>query len=65
METTDFSVLNQSSIFLLTPNSESAKEWVDENIDSEAMWWGNSVVVEHRYIKDIVDGLLNDGFTVE
>jgi hypothetical protein len=65
METTDFSVLNQSSIFLLTPNSESAKEWVDENIDSEAMWWGNSVVVEHRYIRDIVDGLLNDGFTVE
>lgn len=64
METTDFSVENHSSIFLLTPNSEAATEWVDDNIDSEAMRWGNAVVVEHRYIRDIVDGLIEDGFTI-
>ena len=63
----DFSVsVDAGSIFLLTPHSESALDWVEQNIGKHngfRPYWP-TVVVEHSYIVDIVDGIRNDGFTV-
>lgn len=60
----DFTVRNEGSIFLLQPNSAGADAWIEDHIGEDAMLWGRSVVVEHRYILDIVDGIQNDGLTV-
>ena len=60
----DFSVENHGSIFLLRPITPSAFEWVREHIPDDAQYFGNAVVVEHRYIEDIVDGIQNDGLEV-
>jgi hypothetical protein len=64
----DFTILvDAGSIFLLTPHSESARNWIEENIgrtNGFQPYWP-TVVVEHRYIADIVDGIRNDGFTVQ
>jgi hypothetical protein len=60
METTDFSLQNYSTVFLLIPNFEAAEEWIDENLDPEVMRWGHGVVIEHGYIKNIVDGLMEE-----
>jgi hypothetical protein len=61
----DLHVEKQGSIYLLTPISETGQEWIDEHIPRDATMWGvNSVVVEHRYIEDIVEGARLDGLEV-
>jgi hypothetical protein len=57
----DFFVFNEGTIFLLTPLTDAACTWLDEHLPEDAQWFGNGVVVEHRYIADIVQGIFNDG----
>lgn len=62
----DFTVQNHGSLFILYAHSNDATQWVADHIPDDAMLWGpNGIVVEHRYISDIVDGIQNDGLEVE
>ena len=60
----DFVVENHGSIFLLTPLTPYANSWVEEHLPEDRMTFGGSIVVEHRYISDIVHGIQNDGLAV-
>ena len=61
----DFSVTyDGSSLYLLEPRSEAAQDWTDEHLPDDAMTFGPAIVVEHRYIEDIVSGIQADGLTV-
>lgn len=62
----DFLVENHGSIFHLIPLNDSAHAWVDEHIGSENSFqpYWPTVVVEHRFISDIVQGIRNDGSAV-
>lgn len=60
----DITVVDHGSIVIFLPTSDAGREWVAENIASDAMRWAGGVVVEHRYIADIVDGAINDGLEV-
>jgi hypothetical protein len=61
----DFQVINQGSIFLLSPCSAAAHDWVAEHISDDHQEWGGSIAVEPRYIGDIVAGIKADGLSVE
>lgn len=64
----DFQVLNAGSIVILTPISPEADAWVEENvgINDETQFWGKKgIVVEPRYIVDIVNGITEAGFEIE
>ena len=61
----DFSVNNQGNIFLLTAKSEAGQEWIAEYIGGDVQMFGDAIVVDHRYISDIVQGIMEDGLTVE
>jgi len=50
-----------SSVYLLRAESDAGQVWIDEHISEDAMRFGGGVAVEHRYIRDIVDGMLTDG----
>jgi len=61
----DFTVTNHGSIRILQALTEAAEDWVDEHIPSDAQTWGrNGIVVEPRYIGNIIDGIEGDGLTV-
>ena len=60
----DFEVENHGTICLLRPNTTAAKAWVEAKIADDAMWYARAVVVEPRYLPDIVDGIEADGLTV-
>jgi hypothetical protein len=62
----DFLVENHGSILLLKPLSRSAVSWVEEHIgqDNGYQPFFPNVVVEPRYIADIVEGIQNDGLLV-
>ena len=65
--TLDFLVENHGIIFLVKPLTPSATFWVEEHIgqDNGYQPYFPTVVIEHRYIADIVEGMQNDGLAVQ
>lgn len=59
----DFYVRNEGSIVLLTPDSDAAYDWCDEHLPEDAMRFGLSYVIEHRYADEILTGILGEGLT--
>lgn len=61
----DFDLVDSGPFMTLTPMTATAHKWVAENLThEETLTIGFSVVIEHRYIEDIVGGLKSDGLTV-
>lgn len=62
----DFTVDNQGTLFILRGVSDAAKEWIEKNIQAEdyQKFGGcdTCIVVEHRYIQDIINGMEAEGF---
>ena len=62
----DFRLQNEGTISILYADTEAAQEWVDEHIADDAQTWvQNGIVIEHRYVGAIIEGIVNDGLTVE
>ncbi len=60
----DLLVQGEGSVFLLRPTNRKGCRWLKEHIPADAMWFADALVVEHRYIHDIVAGALCDGLRV-
>ena len=61
----DFRFTNHGSVTILTPLTEAAQAWLDENVgDDETQYWAGGVVIEPRYAEPILEGLQADGLTV-
>ena len=63
----DFKLDNHASLFLLRPLSSAAKEWMKEHLplDSpETQFWGDAIVIESRYVTEIVNGIIGDGLVL-
>jgi hypothetical protein len=62
----DFAVENHGSIFLLKPLTPSAISWIEEHIgqDNGYQPYFPTVLVEPRYIADVVQGIQGDGLMV-
>ena len=52
------------TIYLLTPYSKPACAWVAEHILDDAMWFGSSIVIEHRYAAALIAQIERDGLVV-
>lgn len=62
---TDFTVTNEGNIYLLAPLTSDAQAWVAEHIPDDAQRWCGKLVIEHRFIDNVVDGINGDGLTCE
>ena len=60
----DLFVEGGGSVYLLRPVSAAGSVWVAMHIPFDAQWFGGAIVVEHRFIGDIVAGAINDGLRV-
>jgi hypothetical protein len=63
----DFLFQNHGSVCLLQPLTPAGESWFNEHlpIDSpEAQFFGDSMVIEPRYVPDILAGIVNDGLRV-
>lgn len=60
----DFTAENYGSICVLQPLSAAANVWVSENLPEDVMKWGGGIVVEPRYLMDIILGARAEGLTV-
>lgn len=64
MAKADLLVHGEGSIYLLRPTSRRGQRWVDEHISDDRQEWAGAIVVEHRYIGDLVQGAIADGLAV-
>jgi hypothetical protein len=60
----DITIRNEGTIFLFCPNTERGKLWIRENVAGEALYFGRALVVEHRYARDLAEGMIGDGLVV-
>ena len=44
------------------PIDATGKEWINENVHADAMWFGTALVVEHRYAWGLAVGMRDAGF---
>ena len=51
-----------ASVYLITPLTTECGDWLRENVSEEAMYLGLSLAVEHRYVENLIGGLLEHGF---
>lgn len=56
---------NQGSIYLFRPLDMEAEEWCDENLSSDRQSFGKAIVIEPRFVNEIVMGFTNAGGLVE
>lgn len=61
----DVRIDREGSIFLFTPLTDAAREFIKEHVQADAQWWAGSLVVEHRYARDLARGMANDGLRLE
>lgn len=63
---TDIQVDWGGSIYFLRAVSDAGKAWIEANVEQneETQHWGGAIVVEHRYIMDIIIGARADGLKV-
>jgi len=60
----DFHVVDEGSIVLFEPLTDGAREWIGNNIGKDAQWFGKSLVVEHQFVQDVLQGIASEGLEV-
>lgn len=62
----DIRVENHGSIVLLQPLTVAGEQWLLDtfNGQEEVQWWARALVVEPRYVEDIVNGARSAGLEV-
>jgi hypothetical protein len=60
----DLLINGYGSIYLLRAASHHGQRWIHRRISGDRQEWAGAIVVEHRYIGDIVRGALADGLRV-
>ena len=63
--TPDVLVHNEGTVFLFCPLTPQAREWIDEHVQQDALWFGIAVVVEHRFAWGLAQGMKDAGLTWE
>jgi hypothetical protein len=49
------------NIVLCTPLTDEGTQWIEEHVDPASLWYGHSLVVEPRFVDDLVAGATSDG----
>ena len=61
----DFTFENHGSICLLRPITEEAEQWVEQCIDPDHQEFAGAVVIEPRYVENVLNGIECDGLIVK
>jgi hypothetical protein len=58
-----FTVEDHGSLVLVRPLTDDVEEWLEEHTDGQ--WFGGALVVEPRYLKPLLEGMVEEGFVVQ
>jgi hypothetical protein len=54
---------DHGTVWLLTPQTDPAREWLDEHV-SDAQWFGPAIGVAHRMVENLADGMREAGLVI-
>jgi len=60
----DFTVSSNPSFCTIWPETEAARSWFREWTEGDLLPNGDGFNVEYRYIRDLCNGILDQGFTI-
>ena len=60
----DFHLADHGSVVLLTPRTDAARDWVEDNLPDDVQMLGNGIAIEGRYVGDILTGIECDGLEI-
>lgn len=60
----DFSVNHYGTLCVLHPVTVAAEGWVKDHLPDDTLWWQNGVVIEPRYLDDILAGIEADDLRI-
>jgi len=63
-QTPDVLVANAGTVFVFCPLTLRAREWIDAHVQN-AMWYGDSMIVEHRYALGLAAGMKDAGLELK
>ena len=62
----DFLLANHGSLYDLNALTAGASQWVDDHLPVDALRWGPvGIIIEPRYVGDIMQGIVDDGLLVQ
>ena len=61
VSTPELLVRDAGTLFLFCPLTPCARAWIEEHVQPDAQWFGNALVVEHRYAFALLVGMKDDG----
>ena len=65
MATPDVLIRNEGTVWVFNPLTPAAKEWFDENVESESwQWLGTSLVVDHGFAMGLIQGIEDAGLAI-
>jgi hypothetical protein len=64
MANSDVSIENHFTLFLFRLNTRAASDWVSENVQPDAQFLGDALVVEPRYVRELAVGMIAGGLEV-
>lgn len=64
IESKDVIVESHGSVVLVRPQSDEAREWIEEHVDPLAQWFGSALVVEPRYLIQLLEGMAEGGLSI-
>jgi len=60
MATPDFRIRNEGTVVMFTPLTESARNFLRDNVESESwQWMGESLCVDHRMAHELLHALVH------
>jgi len=60
----DATVENHGSIALVRPHSRAARDWIRDNVEDTAHYFGAALAVEPRYVAGLVEGMTAAGLVI-
>jgi hypothetical protein len=61
----DVSVRDEGSVVIVTPQTDAAKAWVEENVSLEGwQWFGGGFAAEPRMLDNLLAGMEEDGLEI-
>ena len=57
----DVVLLHHGSLVGVWPQTDAAKDWIAEHVQNDAQWLGPQLMVEPRYVDDLINGMVDDG----
>lgn len=60
----DATVEQHGSLALVRWHTDAARDWIRDNVQDNAQYFGGALVVEPRYVAQLVEGMITAGLVV-